>query len=64
MPTYYTVKEVAAILKLHPDRVRQAIARHELGALRMGKGPRAPYRITQAHIDKYLQPAGAAVLND
>jgi excisionase family DNA binding protein len=63
MKRYYTVKEAAEILQLHPDRVRAAIARHELGAFRMGSGPRARYRITDAHIEKYLQPAGAEVLN-
>ena len=54
MKRYYTVKEAAEILQLHPDRVRAAIAR---------TSPRARYRITDAHIEKYLQPAGAEVLN-
>ena len=54
---YYTVKEAAKLLKMHPQRVRQAILEHKLGALR--KGDRGSYLITQKQIDAFLIPAGA-----
>ena len=54
---YYTVKEVAEILKMHPQRVRQAILEHRLGAFR--KGENGTYLITQKQIDAFLIPAGA-----
>lgn len=54
---YFTIKEAAQILKMHPQRVRQAILEHRLGAFR--KGERGSYLITQKHIDAFLVPAGA-----
>ena len=54
---YYTVKEAAKLLKMHPQRVRQAILDLRLGAFR--KGGQGTYLITQKHIDAFLVPAGA-----
>ena len=54
---YYTIKEAADILKMHPSRVRKAILDHKLGALR--KGPGGKYLITPKQIEAYLVPAGA-----
>ena len=54
---YYTVKEVAEMLRMHPNEVRKAIVEHRLGALR--KGERGSYLLTQKHIDAFLVPAGA-----
>ena len=54
---YYTVKEVAEMLHMHPNEVRKAIVEHRLGALR--KGHRGSYLLTQKHIDSFLVPAGA-----
>jgi excisionase family DNA binding protein len=54
---YYTVKEVAEMLRMHPVCVRKAITDHKLGALR--KGPRGKYLITPKQIEAYLVPAGA-----
>ena len=53
---YYTVKEVAEILKMHPQRVRQAILEHRLGAFR--KGENGTDLIFQKQIDAFLIPAG------
>ena len=54
---YFTVKEAAEMLKMHPNEVRRAIVEHRLGALR--KGERGAYLITQRQIDAFLVPAGA-----
>ena len=54
---YYTVKEAAEMLRMHPHEVRRAIVEHRLGAFR--KGERGTYLITQKHIDAFLVPAGA-----
>ena len=55
--TYYTAKEAAEILRMHPQEVRKAILDLRLGAFR--KGNRGAYLITQKHIDAFLVPAGA-----
>ena len=54
---YFTVKEAAEMLKMHPHEVRRAIVEHRLGAFR--KGERGSYLITQKQIDAFLVPAGA-----
>ena len=54
---YYTVKEAATLLKMHPDEVRRAIVDHRLGAFR--KGERGAYLIAQKQIDAFLVPVGA-----
>lgn len=54
---YFTVKEAAQILRMHPQEVRKAILEHRLGAFR--RGDRGSYLLTQKHIDRFLVPAGA-----
>ena len=54
---YYTVKEAAEMLKMHPNEVRRAIVEHRLGAFR--KGYNGSYLITLKQIDAFLVPAGA-----
>tara|TARA_R100001440_G_scaffold54157_1_gene73986 strand:- start:3338 stop:3532 length:195 start_codon:yes stop_codon:yes gene_type:complete len=54
---YFTVKEAAHILRMHPREVWKAISEHRLGAFR--RGERGAYLITQKHIDRFLVPAGA-----
>lgn len=54
---YFTVKEAAQMLKMHPREVWRAISEHRLGAFR--KGERGAYLITQKQIDAFLVPAGA-----
>lgn len=47
---YYTVQEVADLLKLHWQSVLTYIKKGELEALRLGKG----YRISQQSLDDFI----------
>lgn len=48
--TYYTVQEVADLLKLHWQSVLSYIKKGELEALKLGKG----YRISQTALDSFI----------
>ena len=48
--TYYTVQEVADLLKLHWQSVLTYIKKGELEALKLGKG----YRISQQSLDNFI----------
>jgi excisionase family DNA binding protein len=48
--TYYTVQEVADLLKLHWQSVLTYIKKGELEALKLGKG----YRISQQALDGFI----------
>ena len=54
---FYTIKEAAEILRMHPDEVRRAIVDHRMGAFR--KGERGAYLITPKQIEAFLVPVGA-----
>lgn len=47
---YYTVQEVAALLKLHWQSVLTYIKNGELEAIKLGKG----YRISQQALDSFI----------
>jgi excisionase family DNA binding protein len=47
---YYTVQEVADLLKLHWQSVLTYIKNGELGAIKLGKG----YRISQQALDTFI----------
>jgi putative molybdopterin biosynthesis protein len=49
--TTYTVEEVAGILKISEQTVRNLIKRKELKAIRVG----GQFRITKEELDHYLQ---------
>jgi putative molybdopterin biosynthesis protein len=49
--TTYTVEEVASILKISEQTVRNLIKRGELKAIRVG----GQFRITQEELNRYLQ---------
>jgi excisionase family DNA binding protein len=49
-----TVRETAEVLRQSEWSVRQKIGRGELPALRVGVGPRAPFRILRAHLERWL----------
>jgi excisionase family DNA binding protein len=48
--TFYTIDEVAGILKVNPATVRQLIASGELKATKVGR----QYRISQEALDDYI----------
>jgi excisionase family DNA binding protein len=51
----YSVSEVARSLQLHPQTIREAIARKELRARRLRPGnPRSKYLVTHDALEKWL----------
>ncbi len=50
----YTIEELAKILQLSPLTVRRAIKEGKINVIRLGSGPKAPIRITEAEVDKIL----------
>lgn len=57
--TYYTVQEVADLLKLHWQSVLSYIKKGELEALKLGKG----YRISQTALDSFIARRSTKVAN-
>jgi excisionase family DNA binding protein len=49
-----TVRETAEVLRQSEWSVRQKIGRGEFPALRVGVGPRAPFRILRADLERWL----------
>jgi excisionase family DNA binding protein len=49
----YTIEDIAALLSVHPETVRNWIRSGQLDAINLGGA--AGYRITQADLDKFLQ---------
>ncbi len=50
-PKFYTIEEVAKILRVNERTVRKLIDRGELKTTRVGR----QYRISQEQLDEYLQ---------
>lgn len=48
---FLTIKETAAIFSVHHTTIRRAIKKGFLIAIRIGNGPRSPYRISRKEID-------------
>jgi len=49
---FFSVKEVATILKVHPNTIYRAIDKGYILAIRVGDRKRSPYRISKIIIDK------------
>jgi excisionase family DNA binding protein len=48
---FLTIKETAVIFSVHQSTIRRAIKRGFLVAIRVGNGPRSPYRISRKSIE-------------
>ncbi len=51
LPEFLTIKESAVIFSVHPITIRRAIKKGFLIAIRIGNGPRSPYRISRKSIE-------------
>ena len=51
--TFYTIEEIARMLKVSEAKVRQLILAGDLESIRVGR----QYRVTQASLDKYVRKA-------
>ncbi len=51
LPEFVTIKEAAVIFSVHPITIRRAIIKGFLIAIRIGNGPRSPYRISRKSIE-------------
>lgn len=50
-PEFLTIKEAAVIFSVHQITIRRAIKKGFLVAIRVGNGPRSPYRISRKSIE-------------
>lgn len=50
-----TVEETAEVLSTHPETIRRMIREGGLFAVRLGSGPRSPYRVPNEEIDRFLR---------
>ncbi len=48
---FLTIKETAVIFSVHAITIRRAINKGFLVAIRVGNGPRSPYRISRKSIE-------------
>ena len=48
---FLTIKETAVIFSVHAITIRRAISKGFLVAIRIGNGPRSPYRISRKSIE-------------
>jgi excisionase family DNA binding protein len=48
---FLTIKEAAVVFACHPNTIRRAIRLGYIVTIRVGKGPRSPYRISRKSID-------------
>ena len=55
IPKFYTIKEVAEMMKLHENLVRKLIYSQQLRAVLFGTA----YRISEEDIDKYIKTHAA-----
>lgn len=49
---FYTVKELAAILRVHPATVRRAINYGKISAFRVGNGKKSSFRIFKHELER------------
>ena len=48
---FYSIKEAAIIFSVHESTIRRAIKKGFLIAIRIGIGPKSPYRISRKSIE-------------
>ncbi len=48
---FYSIKETAVIFNVHVSTIRRAVRKGHLIAIRMGLGPKSPYRISKKQIE-------------
>ena len=49
---FLTIKEMAVLIRVHPNTIRRAIRSGKISALRVGKGVSAIYRIPKSEINR------------
>jgi excisionase family DNA binding protein len=49
---FFSIKEFADKLHVHPNTVRRAIKKGRISAFRVGAAKKSPYRIPSAEIDR------------
>jgi excisionase family DNA binding protein len=48
---FYSIKETAVIFNVHVSTIRRAVKLGHLIAIRVGLGPKSPYRISKKQIE-------------
>jgi excisionase family DNA binding protein len=51
-PDFFSVKEFAAKVGVHPNTIRRSISRGRISAFKIGSGKRSSYRIAKTEINR------------
>lgn len=51
---FYTIKEFAALLLVHPTTIRRGIKCGRIQALRVGQGAKSTYRILKTEVERMM----------
>lgn len=49
---FFSIKEFAGLLKVHPNTIRRAIKSGRIGAFKVGYGKKATYRIARTEVNR------------
>lgn len=52
VPAYYTVKEFAIKIQVHPNTIRRAIRNGRISAFKVGLGKKSSYRIPYSETER------------
>lgn len=52
--TYYTIKEFAALVKVHPNTIRRAIKFENIMVIKLNKKKKCSYRIPATELDRIV----------
>jgi len=62
--SFYSIKEFAAIVRVHPKTIWRAIKAGKISAFRLGQGRRCEYRIAASEIDRLAEINLKSVVDD
>lgn len=49
---FFTIKEFAGKIGVHPNTVRRAVKSGRIGAFKVGSGKKSPYRIAKTEVNR------------
>lgn len=59
----YTVKDFSKLMKMHPNTIRKAIKTGKITGFKIGKGPKAEWRILTSEVERLISYDMEQVIN-